>query len=1376
MERHRKLISIVLLSLLFSLLPGSVGAMGIDRQDDILYIEVIREGGGYLESSNNNVWGVVNVDFYEGLYPIGAEVISKRSENSKTYYLGKNEKGLDRFSLEISMGVVHYKDNYNNEYEEWKNIDLTPVNGVVSKAPYILTISGKTVTVYDKKTGSVVSLDLAQIDGKTVSSPILEFSKGKATAQNIATDTDLEITWNENSISFSRILKSSKAPMQATFGISQNGNGIKVEAKAKDSKKEIIGNKNHVNVTASIVNGVLTETIVDKSELVYPVKIDPVINLQVGASADDCCCMWGGASWGLNTASAYGQVGCATIGTTTKVGSGLRWQGVNILQSALIDNAYISVYASLDRSNVVVNSYITGNKESNAAAWSDLANYQSRRGTIVGGADNTKITTAQVAFDNISAWTASNWYNTPDISIVVQEIVNQAGWVSGNAMALFWDDHDGRSTQLSVRQRIWSAYDTGAATAPKLYIDYQVTIIDTIVATSVSDVSATTGGNITKVGTGLITIWGTQYGTTGGYGSWANNTGSITTAPYEYADNLAGLVGGELYYFRAFAVDNTSYVGYGSQSTFFTLPDCITDLRANTANNTAINLAWTIPASADNAYIRYSDIGYPLVVTDGILAYNGTGTSYSLGSLNGSTTYYFSGWGWASEGTSSAFSSTSITTSNATYTTPVIATGGASSGLDFASVSGTVGADTFTEVGFDYGLTNAYGMSTTQAIGITATSYTMSLTSLAQSSTYHYRAKGKTAWGAWYYGSEATFTTGGGAVLYESNLQGCNTTWNQSYESFLATNNVAWKRVYGSNWTSETFTTTSAHSVNQIKLWARRAATAAAGYMYVSIRDAALSDNITSPDLAIGLYSIAYISTAGGPIEVNLESEVQLEAGKKYAVTIRSPAADATNYTEIWYSTAGSYTGGNMVNSDNGGSAWISDAAADIRFEIIGKPQPIYGNVMGAQTFSVGNTPHTAYKFRLILGRVGSPGDVEISLRSATGGVISKTVLSDAILNGNAMTLDKTAYDCILIPEKGLIASANYSIVVAAPSGDRYNYVIWCADNSGGSYTGGSGYVSTNSGVSWVAQAYDHYFEVWGNPVFEIANVRVFKNYLTTGDWLICSTIINVLPPYYDNNEDPSTRCTFSLIGSTTGTVYASTPCELWDKNPIAIYLNPTQAGMLSWGGDYKCRLSNIDGTVFTDYAIQPTDWNAASLVYLDNWSRNCAKDMEEYQLNRKGKTVQYLSYASGKGWVLNQDGGAIFNVAIPRLQNVRPNLFLVTTNVPDLDTTDYPTPGLDDKTPEAKLGSYIWGLIQQGAAASGMQDANQFGAVMMLAIYALIAFGTVIKGYAWAGMIAAIPVLFMAAEFGLLSPQVFLIVITIVAFLFVNQFIWSRG
>jgi hypothetical protein len=900
----------------------------------------------------------------------------------------------------------------------------------------------------------------------------------------------------------------------------------------------------------------------------------------------------------------------------------------------------------------------------------------------------------------------------------------------------------------------------------------------TLAATSVEEDTATTGGNITY-SMSNVTAWGIQYGDNPAYGSWANTT-SNPGVPYAYSKNLTSLTKGQLYYFRAF-VQSTATIGYGSQLTFLTKPDPPTLLSTSAYNTTAVQLTWTVGTGADITYIRYSNVSYPATVGSGTWGANVTAPTATviIGGLTSLQTYYFSVWSISTGGGLEQASDTYVCGSQQVAGAPTVTTNAVSGyGNDWATASGTQtgGYPASTLFGFQYGSTVAYGSWANTTTTVTGGLFTATISGLTSSATYHYRAFALNAYGIGY-GADMTFATAGTAVLYENYLYGCNTTWSQSYESTSAnvTSNYTATQVFGNNWTAQTFTTTQSHSVHQVVLWASRSATAAAGYMYVSIREAN-TDNVTSPDMAIGLYAISLVSTTGGPIEVSLDNEIQLDTTKKYAIVVRAPAADATNYISLWSSnTSGTsiYAGGNAIRSVNGGGTWTSYTGYDVYFSIIGRPQPIYGNVQAAQSFTVSTSPHTATKVRLILGRVGQPGNIYVSIRNYTGGVISNADLALVTLNGNAITLDKASYDCVLVPEKSLEANKQYAIVITAPSGDRYNYILMCAD-AGAGYAGGTALMSIDSGISWIVQTFDYNFEIWGNACLNVLNTKVFKNYLVTGDWLIVSETLNVSPPYYDNNQDPSTLFVLSFMGL-TGTTYASTPCELWEKGPIVIYLNPTQASALTWGGNYKVRLTDLAGTTFSEYALLSTDWSASSLIYLDNWVRLVAKDMEAYKTAKTGATVTYLTYVADKGYVLNQDGGAIFNQACPRLSYVRPNIFQITSNTPDISTTSVPMPGatIDYRV---RLGSYISGLLDQLAGAMGVDDVKTAGGILMVAIYFLVAFGTVMKGFAWAGMIAAFPIILMGMYFGLLDVTMIIIILVILAFLFVREFFFKGG
>ncbi|MBM4027112.1 MAG: LamG domain-containing protein, partial [Planctomycetes bacterium] len=71
-------------------------------------------------------------------------------------------------------------------------------------------------------------------------------------------------------------------------------------------------------------------------------------------------------------------------------------------------------------------------------------------------------------------WAVENWTTigqkskTPDIASILQEIIRQDGWASGNALVLFFADDPEKPSE---GVRCADAYEDGAALAPRLYIE-----------------------------------------------------------------------------------------------------------------------------------------------------------------------------------------------------------------------------------------------------------------------------------------------------------------------------------------------------------------------------------------------------------------------------------------------------------------------------------------------------------------------------------------------------------------------------------------------------------------------------------------------------------------------------------------------------------------------------------------------------------------------------------------------------------------------------------------------------------------------------------------------------------------------------------------
>jgi hypothetical protein len=378
------------------------------------------------------------------------EILSQRTENTKTYNNGKS------LVKQISMGALHYKDDYTDNKESWKDIDLTIVNGKVTKAPYTLTIDGNKATILCKRTGRTSTIETVSIGSSTISSSL-----------NIASKTEIEkyvdfglVVENER-IRFQRTIKSADASTSATFKVSGDL-PIKYQATDADGFP--------VEIQTSLEKGILTE-LVTKEGLKYPIKIDPTVDIKVGASTDDCFTLYRTSWQDLFLTDGYNFVG-KYLSDWSKAGCGMRFLGVNIPSGATINSSHITFTAyNTSQTNGTVNSYIIGELSTSPATFSNLADYQARRGTSVGGANNNKRTSTKVAWDDIPKWSYPNTYDSPEIKTVVQEICD-LGAVTD--MVLWWDDHDGRttgSTSLSIVR--WAqSYDFSSTNCPQLYIDY----------------------------------------------------------------------------------------------------------------------------------------------------------------------------------------------------------------------------------------------------------------------------------------------------------------------------------------------------------------------------------------------------------------------------------------------------------------------------------------------------------------------------------------------------------------------------------------------------------------------------------------------------------------------------------------------------------------------------------------------------------------------------------------------------------------------------------------------------------------------------------------------------------------------------------------
>lgn len=198
------------------------------------------------------------------------------------------------------------------------------------------------------------------------------------------------------------------------------------------------------------------------------------IQSQITAGPDDISAFFNG-KWNLwDTGLAMTEeVGGRWNDTEERYVTGLRFTNVNIPKDAVITSATVNFVSDQTNTAGTVNTKFTGQAADNPGPFTTLADLQARRGTLMGGHDDLNLTTAQVNWDNITSWYAGGFYSSPDLSTIVQEIVDRKEWTLGNPIVIFWDDADGRSTGDKAVRSAFS-FDWNLANAPILTITWEL--------------------------------------------------------------------------------------------------------------------------------------------------------------------------------------------------------------------------------------------------------------------------------------------------------------------------------------------------------------------------------------------------------------------------------------------------------------------------------------------------------------------------------------------------------------------------------------------------------------------------------------------------------------------------------------------------------------------------------------------------------------------------------------------------------------------------------------------------------------------------------------------------------------------------------------
>lgn len=290
--------------------------------------------------------------------------------------------------------------------------------------------------------------------------------------------------------------------------------------------------------------------------------------------------------------------------------------------------------------------------------------------------------------------------------------------------------------------------------------------VTTTAASAVTASSATTGGNVTSAGTGTVTVRGVCYATTANP-TTANSVVTSGTGTGAFTANLTGLAMGTTYHYRAYAT-NASGTAYGADLTFTTTSQAlasVTTTAASAITTTTANSGGNVTSIGGSAVtsrgICYATTANPTLANTVISGGSGAGSFVSnLTGLNPNTTYYVRAYATNTAGTAYG---TQISFATTNPTPPTVTSTAASSISYFSTNAGgsvtAGGSSPVTDRGVCYSTNPSPTIANSKVSGGTGTGvFSVGLTGLSGSTTYHFRAYATNSVGT-SYGSDLTFTT-----------------------------------------------------------------------------------------------------------------------------------------------------------------------------------------------------------------------------------------------------------------------------------------------------------------------------------------------------------------------------------------------------------------------------------------------------------------------------------------------------------------------------------------------------------------------------------------------------------------------------------------
>lgn len=293
----------------------------------------------------------------------------------------------------------------------------------------------------------------------------------------------------------------------------------------------------------------------------------------------------------------------------------------------------------------------------------------------------------------------------------------------------------------------------------------------------------------------------------------------------------------------------------------------------------------------------------------------------------------------------------------------------------------------------------------------------------------------------------------------------------------------------------------------------------------------------------------------------------------------------------------------------------------------------------------------------------------------------------------------------------------------------------------------------------------EEYFAV--GSYLAIQDVKIFESYKGSGDWLFTIRYLNLYPPYYDTYDIKQYFCIRLL--NLSGTEIARTAVPVWGNKVGCVYLAASQVTALNWGSAYTVQIyGTFTGNPYTAYTLTSTDWIGTDLTLLDSWVITSAGVIGTYY------STTLTTNISTRGEVLNSDGASVFNLGIPGLMIVRPNLFQISSIAGTGKTTTYVQTNRSSDW-QSKIGPKATSLLTNMGSFINV-DGRTIGVILCIILMVILAAFCLAPNHTMASNALTVPILAIGIGLLLFDQALIAVIFLLASVIVLWQVVLNKG